>query len=143
MHPKTVCTNNSIYYKGELQKCEDIIFSRQQTLLLDRALHGLDAYSNSQLSKMHREKKVRITRVSDKAFNIIEGYKLKKVKSLYDSFITKFFPKSKFTTSNIPDEEYDEELKTNLSLNALDIKIEEIVILLIKERILPTNFYTL
>jgi len=144
MHIKNSYSNNSTFYKGELQKIKDIEFNFQQELLLNRAVYGLDIYSKTQLNKMHWRKKDRILKVNTRTKTIIELYKQKKIKELCSTLITNLFPNSKLSDKFLNhDYKYDEIAETTLSLNTLKIKQEEIIDLLFKERILPSNFYTL
>ena len=145
---------NKLEYKGKLEayqlykgntytEYEKDNYNGYQNHLYKRALYGLSAFTQDELTTMCSKKKQRVNKVYMKGQNVINLYK-QKVTNAYSNFIFKtLFPESPITQFFIETEETDVEFKNTLTFKDLGISKDQIVGVFITEGILPKNFYEL
>jgi competence CoiA-like predicted nuclease len=146
--------NNKLEYKGKLEtyqlyrgntytEYEKDNYNSYQNHLYKRALYGLSAFTQDELTTMCNKKKQRVNKVYMKGQNVINLYK-QKVTNAYSNFIFKtLFPESPMTQFFIDAAETDVEFKNTLTFKDLNISKDQIVGVFITEGILPKNFYEL
>ena len=131
-------------YKGNTYtEYEKDNYNNYQNHLYKRALYGLSAFTQAELSTMCSKKKQRVSKVYIKGQNIINLYK-QKITNAYSNFIFKtLFPESPLTHFLVETEETDVEYKNTLSFKELGISKDQIVNIFVAEGILPKNFHSL
>lgn len=145
--------NNSVNYSGNLGKYQtqgnksNRVFvkpeyNEYQNLLYKRALFGLKVYEEGELVNMNKDKKKRISKVNRRAQNSINLLKQERTNELTNQVFGLFFH-SKLAKGVIENNSVDAEHVNNLDLKSLNIKKKDIVERLVKEGILPPNFYEL
>jgi hypothetical protein len=120
-----------------------INLSPEQVILLKRALYGLKAYSQEELTTLCNKKKKRILRVHKKAQEVINLYKQRKTNFWTNLLFTTLLPNSPITDFFTKNTFTDESFVNKLTFNDLKINNKEIIDLLIRNQVLPTNFYNL
>jgi hypothetical protein len=120
-------------------------FNAYQNFLYKRALFGLSVYQEVELSKMHKDKKKRITKVHQRAQQVLNIWKQQLTNQWAADLMGKFFHHSNLVkefTENVADA-IDPDYISNLEFKSLGIDKKEIVNKLIEEKVLPKDFYTL
>ena len=132
-------------YKGEkYQTIERVYLNDYQNLLYYRAVHGLSVYKQEEIKKMCRTKYNRILKVHRRTQKILQMLKQKKLIAISNQLFANIFPNMAITKELLgPMSELDEGAKVNLSLDILQITKIDIVNVLLREGILPHNFYNL
>jgi hypothetical protein len=151
-----VLLNNSDTYKGKMKDYQtnhsshdninyySIKLNDYQNFLYKRALFGIKIYDKEFINTMHYSKIKRIKKVNRRTQMLIN--KLKQKKSNQKCLILlKIFHNSKlakdlFSTKKV---EYDDNFINTLPLKSLNITKFDIIKMLIDEKVLPSNFYTL
>lgn len=131
------------HYKRYVQYEQDK-FSPYQNFLYKQALFGLTVYTEDQLKKMAHEETLAVKKLHEKAQMVINLWKQQIVNKLSNKLFRDFFPDSelsiqfrrKFTFT-------DPSIRNTISLKSLRIGKEEVVEKLIREKVLPQNFYEL
>ncbi len=136
-------TDYQLYKPNTYMEYEKDNYTSYQNYLYKRALYGLSVFTQSELNAMCSKKKQRINNVYLKAQNVVNLYKQKITKAYTDLIFTSFFPNSPITDFLLNDESTDEKFKNKLTFKELDISKDDIINLLIKESVLPKNFYSL
>ena len=115
-----------------------------QTLLYNRALFGLNAYSPGEKSTMHWEKKKRIKKVHNKAQDVLNRHKQKISNVLATNILGRLFPNSPVVRDLIPTAyDTDSGHVNEMPLKDLGITKPEIIRVFIEAKVLPINFYEL
>lgn len=132
-----------LYKSNTYMEYEKDNYTSYQNYLYKRALYGLSVFTQNELNAMCSKKKQRINNVYLKAQNVVNLYKQKITKAYTDLIFTSFFPNSPITDFLLNDESTDEKFKNKLTFKELNISKDDIINLLIKESVLPKNFYSL
>ena len=120
-------------------------FTKEQNFLYKRALFGLGVYSHEEIIMMHVDKKKRITKVSARAQNILNLWKQTITIAMTNAFFKKYFSNSsliKILVEKFTDIE-DPKVINTIDFKDLGITKKHIVNKLIKEGVLPNDFYDL
>jgi hypothetical protein len=120
-------------------------FNSYQNFLYKRALFGLSVYGEEELGKMHWDKKKRIQKVHKRAQELLNTWKQELVNDWTSTLLSKLFWHSKLV------KDYQEKFAGNtdpsyistVEFKDLGVTKTQIVDKLIKEKILPSNFYQL
>jgi hypothetical protein len=115
-----------------------------QNFLYNRAMFGLSVYTKDEIHKMPWEKRKSIVNMQKKAKRTLNIWKQQMVNTTITKFFEKVFPKTEFTayfTKTM--HEIDPEFNCTIDIKMLGITKKDIVTKLIKEGILPSDFYTL
>ena len=124
-------------------KYEQDNYNSYQNYLYKRALYGLNALTEQELSTMCNKKKQRIINVYKKAQIVINKLK-QQVTIKYSNFIFQtLFPKSPITQFLLNENETDEKWVNTLNFKDLGINKEQIISIFIAEGVLPKNFLSL
>jgi hypothetical protein len=119
-------------------------FNQYQNFLYKRALFGLKIYTPIELDTMKKEKRARISKIQRKTQKVLNVYKQEIVNQLTNNIFQRYFPNSPITRALIGEYNFtDYEYVNTLDFKALGIGKEHIVNRLIREKILPKNFYEL
>jgi len=120
-------------------------FNAYQNFLYKRALFGLSVYQEVELSTMHKDKKKRITKVHQRAQQVLNIWKQQLTNQWAAELMGKFFYHSNLVkefSQNVADA-IDPDYISNLEFKSLGIDKKEIVNKLIEEKVLPKDFYNL
>ena len=120
-------------------------FNAYQNFLYKRALFGLSVYGEEELNKMHWDKKNRIQKVHKRAQDVLNSWKQELVNDWTSTILSKIFWHSKLV------KDYKEKFASNtdpsyistVEFKELGVTKTQIIDKLIKEKILPSNFYQL
>ena len=135
--------NYQLYAGKTYIQYEQDRYSSYQNYLYKRALYGLDALTQQELTTICSKKKQRIINVYKRAQVILNKFK-QQVTIQYTNFIFKtLFPKSPVTDFLLADTEIDEKFKNTLTFKELGISKDQIITIFITEGILPKNFLSL
>lgn len=119
-------------------------YNQYQNFLYKRALFGLRMYSPEEIQQMTDVRRSRIVKLHKKAQKVLNLYKQETVNTFTNNLFIKLFPNSPITKALIGEHNYtDSEYVNTLDFKALGITKEHIVNVLIREKILPKNFYDL
>ena len=155
-----ILKNNTTEYSGNLKNYqqngskqkrvsqidyEGYDFTPYQNILYKRALFGLTVYTAEELDKMHSEKKERIKKVNIKAQKTINLFKQEVVNQFCENIYLTLLSNSKLAKDCFSSEKVklDPDFINILNLKSLGITKRHIANRLIKEGILPSNFYEL
>jgi hypothetical protein len=131
--------NNRRYAEYEIDP-----FNQYQNFLYKRALFGLKMYSPQELEAMQESKKSRITKLHKKTQVVLNVYKQEIVNALTNNIFLRLFPTSPITKALVGEGTFtDPGFKNNLDFKSLGVSKQSIVDRLIREKILPQNFYEL
>lgn len=134
-------------YQSKLQKeskYQPVSYSSYQNKLYKRALYGLGALTEQELSTICKKKKHRISRVYYRGQVAINLYKQKITNTYSNQAITKFFlPDSPIAKFFIENSETDQEYKNTLTFKELGINKAQIISIFMDHKILPQNFHDL
>jgi hypothetical protein len=115
-----------------------------QMMLYNRALYGVEAYTKEERLKLNVLKRKRITKVHRKAINVLNVWKQQLVNVFTTNFFEQFFPKTEFTKEfKDLNADTDSELIISISFESLGITREQVIDKLMREGLLPKNFYNL
>lgn len=128
----------STYLKYEIDE-----YSQYQNYLYKRALYGLNALTEKELTAMCSKKRQRITNVYKRAQNVLNVLKQKITIKYTNDLFKKFFPKSPWTDEMLAYTEVDEKFTNTLTFKDLNISKKDIITIFISEGILPKNFLSL
>jgi hypothetical protein len=113
-------------------------------MLYNRALYGVEAYTKEERLKLNVLKRKRITKVHRKAINVLNVWKQQLVNVFTTNFFEQFFPKTEFTKEfKDLNADTDSELIISISFESLGITREQVIDKLMREGLLPKNFYNL
>lgn len=118
--------------------------SDYQNFLYKRALFGLSVYTDEEIKAMNFGKRTRIIKVHRHAQNVLNIWKQQIVNKLSTHLFVTFFPKTEFAKYLMDTEEVTDVKHINkLTFHDLKISKKEITDKLIKEGILPKDYYEL
>lgn len=143
----------SVSYKGKLSsrqlyagkvimEYEQDVFTPYQNLLYRQLLFGYDAYSKEELASMSPKELKTIKFQYAKTQRVINIYKQKILNKRLSSWLVPMFYNSTLVKKLCSDST-DKKFFCTLSFKDLNISKEDIVSLLITNKLLPNNFYTL
>jgi hypothetical protein len=118
-------------------------YSSYQNHLYKRALYGMNAFTQEEISQMCSKKKHRINNVYSRAQLILNKFKQELTIQYTNLLFQKFFPKSPITEFLLADTETDEKFKNTLNFKDLGIDKDQIITIFMNEGILPKNFLSL
>ena len=116
----------------------------QQHFLFKRVLHGLNVYTKEEITKLHWDKKRRITKVWKRSQKEINAWK----QTICSKRVNRLFKKT-FTGSSveyivsIPCDEILEDYHNTLSFKQLNIEYEDVILYFMSKGLLPKNYLTL
>jgi len=120
-------------------------FNSYQNFLYKRALFGLAVYTQEELGKMHSDKRKRIEKVHKRAQHVLNLWKQELANQWATALLSKLFWHSKLV-EDVEEKfghEGDPDYISKLDFKSLGVNKEQIVTKLIKEKILPNDFYQL
>lgn len=124
-------------------KYEKDSYNNYQNYLYKRALYGLTALNDDELSVMCSKKRQRIINVYKRAQVVINKLK-QQVTIAHSNFIFKtLFPNSPITEFLLSETETDEKFKNTLTFKDLNISKDQIISIFMAEGVLPKNFLSL
>ena len=118
-------------------------YNGYQNYLYKRALYGLDALTEKELTTMCSKKKQRIINVYKRAQVTLNKFKQQLTITYSNIIFEKLFPNSPITQYLLADNETDEKFKNTLTFKDLGIEKQYIITIFIAEGILPKNFLDL
>lgn len=116
-----------------------------QHFLFKRVLHGLNMYTKDEISKMHRDKKRRIIKVWKRGQAVLNKWKQIISNKKINYYLYKTFGNNRNVKAllEVSDTEYLPDHICKVSLKDLGIKYEDVILMFIKEQLLPKNFFDL
>lgn len=112
-----------------------------QEFLYKRAIYGLSVYTESQIKKMHWDKRRRITKIHKHTQDVLNVWKQKIITQETNDFMISLFPNSSLVKDLVENySDPDLAYKCNVSLESLGIEKKDIVKKLLTEGVLPDNF---
>ena len=152
MHAPTRHANNivydgimseyQLYGKSEYQNRRTIELNKYQKLLYERAMFGLGVYTEEEIYSMSKEKRKRISQVHKRTKRVINLWKQELLIKLSDSLFEKYFPRMPFTSS-LKNFKSDPLWHCSMKLEDFGVKKEQVIVKLVKEGILPHDFFEL
>jgi len=119
-------------------------YNQYQNFLYKRALFGLRMYSPEEIQQMTDVRRSRIVKLHKKAQKVLNLYKQETVNTFTNNLFIKLFPNSPITKALVGELNFtDSEYVNKMDFKVLGISKECIINRLIKEKILPKNFYEL
>ena len=118
-------------------------YNQYQNYLYKRALYGLSALTQDELSTMCSKKKQRVLNVYKKAQVVINKLKQQATISYTNFIFETLFPKSPITQALLAETETDDTLINKLNFKDLGIEKSQIITIFIAEGVLPKNFLSL
>ena len=141
-------------YLGMLSEYQLFIKEPKQTLiytklnptqhfLFKRVLHGLKMYNEEEVSKMHWDKKRRVTKVWKRGQNVINELKQfvswQQVKPLFRIFTNSELGRAIYEAPF----EYLSDFKNKMTLKSLGLNYEDLIIKFMGQGLLPKNYLSL
>jgi len=132
-HPESLI--NSFEYKK---------LNPYQHFLFKRVLHGLNVYTKDEVTKLHWDKKRRISKVWKRSQREINAWKQMITNKRVNGFFKRTFtgPTMEFIIS-VPCDEILEEYHNKLTFKELNIDYEDVILLFMSKGLLPKNYLTL
>jgi hypothetical protein len=132
-------------YKGKRYASYEIdTLNQYQNFLYKRAMYGLKMYTDKEIATMGAKNKQRIISIQQKTQRILNLYKQEVVNKLSNNIFTRLFPNSPITNALVGELTFTDSGYINtIDFKSLGITKELIINKLIKENILPSNFYEL
>jgi hypothetical protein len=118
-------------------------YNQYQNYLYKRALYGLSALTQDELTTMCSKKKQRVINVYKKAQVVINKLKQQTTISYTNFIFETLFPKSPITQALLAETETDDTLVNKLNFKDLGIEKSQIITIFIAEGVLPKNFLSL
>tara|TARA_R110002020_G_scaffold198674_1_gene399817 strand:- start:41 stop:550 length:510 start_codon:yes stop_codon:yes gene_type:complete len=122
---------------------QELVYSKlnpKQHFLFKRILHGLKLYKSDEISKMHWDKKRRITKVWKKGQNIINEFKqyisYKQMQPIFRIFTKSTLGKEIYEMPF----EYMSDYKNKMTLQELGINYEDVILKFMSVGLLPKNY---
>ena len=122
---------------------EQDYYNSYQNYLYKRALYGLSAMTEDELSTMCSKKKQRIVNVYKRAQDVLNVAKQKATIYYTNLLFKTFFPESPMTQAILNCNETDVKFKNSLTFKDLNLSKTQIISIFIAEGILPKNFLSL
>jgi len=116
-----------------------------QHFLFKRVLHGLKVYKPEEVSKLHWDKKRRITKVWKRGQREINAWKQMLCNKQANAYLSKTFKSSRLAQYivNIPAQETLDDYKNTFTFKELGITYEDVVLKFLSIGLLPKNYFTL
>ena len=130
--------NDKTYIQYEQDK-----YSEYQNYRYKRVLYGLKSLPQEEVKKMCDKKKRRINSVHYKAQGVINIAKQRLSIAWTNKFFMTYFPKSKLALDLAELNEVDRNFKNKLTFKDLNLSKDDIITILMDEKILPSNFLSL
>jgi hypothetical protein len=117
--------------------------SAYQEQLYNRAMFGLKMYDEESITYMHEEKRARIQHTHHKCMKVLNLWKQKVLIYKTNRFFEQRFPKAALAKHfyHTHRHKIDSNFEVTLSFTELGIDKKAIINKLIKEQVLPSNFY--
>jgi hypothetical protein len=133
LHPTSI-TNDFHYTK----------LNSYQHFLFKRVLHGLNVYTKEEVTKLHWDKKRRISKVWRRSQREINAWKQMICNKKVNDYFKRTFkgPTMEYIIS-IPATETLDDYKNKLTFKELNIKYEDVILLFMSKGLLPKNYLTL
>lgn len=128
---------------AKYQEIEKSVFNYTQQKLYSETLYGLNLYTEETISKMPRFRLIKILDTYNRAQKLINRWKQEIVNHKVDRLMLALFPKSPITKQFVETTGSDDTIKSKFSFKDLKLDQKKIADMLIKEGILPNNFYDL
>jgi hypothetical protein len=122
---------------------EQDTYTAYQNYLYKRALYGLNALTEDELTRTCSKKKQRINKVYLKGQEIINLYKQRLTIAYSNLLFKSLFPESPITDFLVNNNEVDGKFKNTLTFKDLNISKDDIISIFIQEGVLPKNFLSL
>lgn len=135
--------NYQLYSGKTYIQYEQDKYSEYQNYRYKRVLYGLKSLPKEEVERMCDKKKRRINNVHYKAQGVINIAKQKLTIQWTNKFFTTFFPKSKIALDLAELNEVDKNFKNKLTFKDLNLSKDDIISILMDEKILPSNFLSL
>ena len=129
-------------FNGMRFQSSHLELNAQQNLLLDKAIHGINAYPPKEREAMTPFQKKLITTKHQKNQRLINRWKQELTNNMINNLLLSLFPKSKVVKGIIDNYTTGKELNT-LTFKELNITKQMLVEKLIEWKALPSNFYEL
>jgi hypothetical protein len=116
-----------------------------QHFLFKRVLHGLNVYKPEEVTKLHWDKKRRITKVWKRGQREINAWKQTLCNKRINAYLKKTFPHSPLALfiANIPAEETLDDYQNKMTFKDLGINYEDLILKFMSSGLLPNNFFTI
>ena len=116
-----------------------------QHFLFKRVLHGLNVYKPEEVTKLHWDKKRRITKVWKRGQREINAWKQTLCNKRINTYLRRTFPHSPLALfiADIPAEETLDDYKNTMTFKDLGISYEDIILKFMSVGLLPNNFFTI
>ena len=123
---------------------EYIKLNPYQHFLFKRVLHGLNVYKPEEVTKLHWDKKRRITKVWKRGQREINAWKQTLCNKRINAYLKKTFPHSPLALfiANIPAEETLDDYQNKMTFKDLGINYEDLILKFMSAGLLPNNFFT-
>jgi hypothetical protein len=115
-------------------------YTSYQNYLYKRALYGLNALTQQELTTMCSKKKKRIERVYLRGQQVINLHKQKLTNQITNLLFNRLFPESPIAQFFTNNSETDDKFKNTLNFKDLNITKDDIICIFIQEGVLPKNF---
>tara|TARA_R110000868_G_scaffold8300_4_gene43357 strand:+ start:3863 stop:4381 length:519 start_codon:yes stop_codon:yes gene_type:complete len=124
---------------------EYIKLNPYQHFLFKRVLHGLNVYKPEEVTKLHWDKKRRITKVWKRGQREINAWKQTLCNKRINAYLKKTFPHSPLALfiANIPAEETLDDYQNKMTFKDLGINYEDLILKFMSSGLLPNNFFTI
>lgn len=123
----------------ERKEYQTRILNKTQKRIYSEALYGIKIYNDIEIMKLPMREIRRITYINKLTQIILNRWKQEIVTDKIDKFLSVVFHKSKIT--KIPSIKYNDKWLCHFTFKEIGITQEMIIDKLIKEKILPQNFY--
>ena len=116
-----------------------------QHFLFKRVLHGLNVYKPEEVTKLHWDKKRRITKVWKRGQKEINAWKQTLCNKRINSILRRTFPTSPLAMyiANIPPEETLDDYQNKMTFKELGLNYEDLILKFLSVGLLPNNYFTL
>jgi hypothetical protein len=132
-----------LYTGNTYMQYEQDTYNSYQNYLYKRALYGIQAIDEKELTTMCSKKKQRIVNVYKRAQSVLNIAKQKVTIHYTNLLFKQLFPTSPFTEMLLKESETDISFKNTLTFKDLNMKKEDIIFIFMSEGILPKNFLNL
>lgn len=132
--------NKILHTKVEYEVDE---FNNLQNKMYKQVLFGLSSFTKEEISKMSYKQQNEVTKKTKKAQNVLNLWKQTLCNKYVNDLLHQFFPKSRITQELLEDNHTDVSFKNCIDFKILGINKKQIINYLIKQEVLPENFYKL
>lgn len=136
-------SNYQVNASNKVTKYEQDSYTQYQNHLYKRALYGLNAFTQQELTTMCSKKKQRVSNVYLRGQKVINLYKQKLTVAYSNILFKTFFPDSPITSYLLAEQELDVKHTNTLTFKDLNISKEDIITIFMTEGILPKNFLSI